>query len=268
MGLSVKKVEDKRDIYRFLKQDRLYAAYAIGDLEPALFGQCEWYAAFRDGSMTTLCLHFKGLHPHSIFVMGTVEGLPPILNTVLKPTKRAFFASKADHLSALTRFYSLQKVEEMFRMVLAPDDFIPVDGTVVRLGQRHVHQLRELYRWGGDVAFASYQLEHGVFYGVEKNHELVSTAGTHLVSRTYGLGIVGNVFTHPDYRRQGYARICTSAVVEELLSQSLDVVLNVEQDNEPAIEIYRRLGFHVYCPFVEALGTRKGTLWGRLSGQS
>jgi len=267
MALSVKKVEDKRDIYRFLKQDRLYAAYAVGDLEPALFRQCEWYAAFRDGRMTTLCLHFKGLRPHSIFIMGAAKDLPRILDRALKPAKRAFFASKADHLSALAKFYSLQKVEEMFRMVLAPDDFIPVDGLVVRLGEGHLHQLQELYRWGGDVAFASYQVEQGVFYGVEKDHKLVATAGTHLVSRTYSLGIVGNVFTHPDYRRQGYATICTSAVVEELLSQSLDVVLNVEQDNEPAIKTYHRLGFHVYCPFVEALGTRKGTLWGRLSGQ-
>ncbi len=57
---------------------------------------------------------------------------------------------------------------------------------------------------------------------------------------------------------QGYGTLCTSAVVEELLSQSLDVVLNVGQDNEPAVKIYQRLGFHVYCPFVEALGARNG----------
>lgn len=268
MALSVRKVEDKGDIYRFLKQDRFYAAYAIGDLEPALFRQCEWYGAFRNGKMTALCLHFKGLHPHSIFVMGAAGDLTPILDKVLKPTKRASFASKAAHLSALTKFYTLQKIEEMFRMALDPDDFAPADGPVVRLGPGDAHRLRELYRWGGDVAFAPYQIEQGVFYGVERHHRLVATAGTHLVSRTYSLGIVGNVFTHPDYRQQGYGTICTSAVVEELLSQSLDVVLNVEQANEPAIKMYHRLGFHVYCPFVESLGTRKRTLWGRLFGQS
>jgi len=264
MALSVKKVERKEDIYRFLKQDRLYAAYAIGDLEPSLFGQCDWYGASRNGRMTALCLRFKGLHPHPVFTMGTAEDLPPILDEVLRP-ERAYFASKPDHLSVLTRFYSLQRIAEMFRMILDPDDFVPMDGSVLRLGPRHVLQLRELYRWGGDVAFASYQIEQGVFYGVEQDHKLVATAGTHLFSRTYGLGIVGNIFTHPDYRRRGYAAICTSAVVGELLSQSLDVLLNVQQDNEPAVKMYRRLGFHVYCPFIEALGTRKTGLWGRLS---
>ena len=267
MALSVTKVEDKGDIFRFLKQDRLYAAYAIGDLEPPLFGQCEWYAALRNERMTALCLRFKGLHPYPIFTMGTAEDLVPILDEFLRP-ERAYFASKPEHLSVLTEFYSLSRVEEMFRMVLDSDDFVPVDGSVVRLGPRHVHQLQDLYRWGGDVAFASYQIEQGVFYGVEQDHKLVATAGTHLVSRTYSLGIVGNVFTHPDYRQQGYGTLCISAVVEELLSQSLDVVLNVGQDNEPAVRMYRRLGFHAYCPFIEALGTRNRGVWGRLSRHS
>jgi GNAT superfamily N-acetyltransferase len=267
MALSVKKIEDKGDIYSFLKKDRLYAAYAIGDLEPSLFRQCDWYAALRNGRMTTLCLRFKGLHPHPIFTMGAADGLVPILDKALRP-ERAYFASKPDHLSVLDEFYSLQRIERMFRMVLDSGDFAPVDGPALRLGPRHVNQLQELYRWGGDVAFASYQIEQGVFYGVEKDHKLVATAGTHLVSRTYNLGIVGNVFTHPDYRRRGYAAICTSAVIEELLSQSLDVVLNVGQDNETASKMYYRLGFHVYCPFIEALGARKKTFWGRLFGQS
>ncbi|TKJ29142.1 MAG: hypothetical protein CEE40_09355 [Chloroflexi bacterium B3_Chlor] len=263
MALSVKRVEAKKQIYGFLRHDRLYAAYAIGDLEPVLFRECEWYAALRDGKMTALCLRFTGLPPDRVFFMGVADDLMPILDEALK-TKRAHFALKQDHVSVLGRFYSLRAVEQMFRMVLAPDDFVPADGPVVRLGQGHVHRLQELYRWGGDVAFAPYQLEQGVFYGVEKGGRLVATAGTHLVSRTYRLGIVGNVFTHPDYRGLGYATLCTSAVVEELLSQSLDVVLSVEQGNEAAIKLYQRLGFHVYCPFIEALGHRRGTVHRRL----
>lgn len=260
MALSIRRIEDKEDIYSFLKQDRLYAAYAIGDLEPSLFGQCDWYAALRNSRVTTLCLRFKGLHPNPIFTMGANEDLIPILDKALRP-QRAYFASKPNHLSVLKKFYSLQRVEKMFRMVLDPGDFSPVDGPVVRLGPTHVNRLQELYRWGGDVAFAPYQIEQGIFYGVEKGHTLVATAGTHLISRTYNLGIIGNVFTHPDYRRRGYAAVCTSAVLEELLSQPLDVVLNVAKDNEPAIRTYHHLGFHVYCPFIEALGARKRIFW-------
>ena len=58
-------------------------------------------------------------------------------------------------------------------------------------------------------------------------NRLVAVAGTHLVSPTYGVAAVGNVFTHPGHRRQGYASAATSAVVTELLDRGIqDVILN------------------------------------------
>ncbi|HAL61254.1 MAG TPA: hypothetical protein DCP08_02480, partial [Chloroflexi bacterium] len=109
----------------------------------------------------------------------------------------------------------------------------------------------------GEGVFAPYQLDSGVYYGVEVGGELVSAAGTHLVSPTYQIAAVGNIFTHPSHRGQGYATACTSAVVEELLSRSLEIVLNVAQSNEVALRLYKRLGFREYCPFIEALGVRR-----------
>lgn len=265
MSLSVERVQDKRDILQFLTRDRFYAAYAIGDLEQPLSRECEWYAALRDGEITALCLRFMGLPPDRVFLMGTAEDLSPVVEQALE-VRTAYFAFRREHLNLVKRFYSLRDIEQMLRMVLAPGDFAPMEGPVVRLGQRHVGRLQDLYSLAGNVAFAPYQVAQGVFYGVERGDQLVATAGTHFVSRTYSLGIVGNVFTHPEYRGQGYAGICTSAVVEELLSQSLDVVLNVERNNDPAVKIYQRLGFRVYCPFLEALGSRQGSAHGRLFG--
>ena len=43
---------------------------------------------------------------------------------------------------------------------------------------------------------------------------LVAVAGTHLVSDTYGVAAIGNVFTHPDYRGRGYATLATGAVTD------------------------------------------------------
>jgi GNAT superfamily N-acetyltransferase len=256
MALSIKRLENKAEIYAFLGEDRLYAAYAIGDLEPALFRHCDWYASTRNGKLTALCLCFKGLAPDRVFLMGAAEDLAPLLDGALRAT-RAYFACRTEQTTVLKRFYSLARTEAMLRMVLHPEEFTPRDGPVQRLGARHIDQLQDLYRRHGDVAFAPYQLDQGVFYGVERDGQLVATAGTHLVSRVYSLGIVGNVLTHPDYRGLGYAGVCTSAVVEELLAQSLDVVLNVGQTNGAAARVYERLGFHVYCPFVETYGVRR-----------
>jgi GNAT superfamily N-acetyltransferase len=256
MGLAVRRLHAKEEIYDFLKEDRLYAAYAICDLEPALLGRCEWYAAARNGRLTALGLVFTGLPPDRVFLMGSGQDLEPVV-AEFPGAGRAYVACRPQHLDALRRFYSLGKIEVMLRMVLDPERYVAVDGPVQRLGASHVSLLQDLYRRYGDVAFAPYQLDQGVFYGIEQDGRLVATAGTHCVSRTYRLGIVGNVFTHPGYREKGYAAACTSAVVEELLSLSLDVVLNVGQRNEAANRLYRGLGFDVYCPFVETLAVHR-----------
>ncbi|HUX77330.1 MAG TPA: GNAT family N-acetyltransferase, partial [Anaerolineae bacterium] len=130
--------------------------------------------------------------------------------------------------------------------------FRPVEGECLRLEPVHARQLTELYALGTGSAFSPAQMERGVFHGVLPDGNLVAAAGTHLVSPTTGVAAVGNVFTHPDYRGQGYGTVTTSAVVAELLQLGIrDVILNVNQDNATAIRIYERLGFERYCPFLE-----------------
>jgi predicted GNAT family acetyltransferase len=82
--------------------------------------------------------------------------------------------------------------------------------------------------------------------------QLVAVAGTHLVSPTYNVAAVGNVFTHPNYRGRGFGTATTSAVVDELLESGIrDIVLNVSRGNAIAVRLYERLGFERYCPFLE-----------------
>ncbi|MFQ6014453.1 MAG: GNAT family N-acetyltransferase [Anaerolineae bacterium] len=254
--MHVRRVADKQEILDFLQQDRIYAAYAIGDLEPSLFEHCQWYVTEQGAEKTALCLFFKRLNPHALFTMGRSADLVLILGSALRP-KRVYFTSRPEHRGVLNAFYSLGSVAEMARMVLIPEHFRPKAGPVTRLSLRHLHDLQKLYEAGGGDAFAPYQLEEGVYYGVEVAGRLVAVAGTHLVSPTYGLAAVGNVFTYPDYRNRGYATACTSAVVEELLGQGLDVVLNVSTTNAPALHIYEKMGFRQHCRYIEVLGVRK-----------
>jgi len=253
---QVRVLSDKDEILAFLQQDRIYAAYAIGDLEPSLFAQCQWFGAEDGGKMQALALFFTGLRPPALFTMGDADGVATILDSALQP-ERAYFTCRAEHLPVVEAFYDLGEVEEMFRMAITPADFRRVPGPTVKLDLSHLDALRQFYRLGGGDAFAPYQLRDGVYYGIEVNGRLVSVAGTHLVSPTFGVAAVGNIFTHPDHRRRGYATACTSHVVEELLTQGLDVVLNVNRENIEAIGVYERLGFHKYCPYIEVVGQRK-----------
>lgn len=242
---------DKAQILAYLETDRLYAAYAIGDLEPHLFAQTRWVGAEKDGRLQAIVLHFRGLELPVLFLMGDTDGLRAILESAKFPD-RAYVTCRTEHLPMTHEFYAWEERIPMWRMVLEPASFRPAKGDCVRLTPAHSDQLAALYALGGGTGFSTRQLRHGVFYGVFAGGRLVATAGTHVLSPTFGVAAVGNVFTHPDYRRQGYGTATTSAVVTELLERGIrDVVLNVGQDNAGAIRIYERLGFERYCPFLE-----------------
>lgn len=245
------------EIEGFLQRDRWYAAYAIGDLEPGFFEQSRWFGADLNGELSSLALLFEGLDPPVLFLMGEPLGVTMILGAALRPETVMFLCREA-HLTALRAHYVISQVEAMLRMTLSPADFRPVTNYgVERLGPGYASELARLYASAQGNAFSPYQLARGVFYGVKQRGELVSAAGTHLVARKMKMSAVGNVCTYPQHRGQGYATRCTAAVCADLLAMGLDVVLNVAQGNADAIHIYKKLGFRVYCPFVEGVATRK-----------
>ena len=254
---QVRHLVDPAEITAFLEQDRWYSAYAIGDLEPGFFEKCRWFGADLGGELRSLVLYFQGLDPPALFLMGEPVGLTVVLGTALRP-ERAMFTCRAIHLPALQIHYSTLEIEDMLRMTLDGADFCPVTAYgVERLGPGYVSELARLYASARGNAFTPYQLAQGVFYGVKQRGRLVAAAGTHILARTMGVAAVGNVCTYPEYRGRGYATRCTSAVCADLGAMGLDVVLNVAQDNADAIHIYKKLGFRVYCSFVEGIAVRK-----------
>ena len=46
-----RRLTDKSEILAYLETDRLYAAYAIGDLEQDMYEQCTWIGAERGGKL-------------------------------------------------------------------------------------------------------------------------------------------------------------------------------------------------------------------------
>jgi ribosomal protein S18 acetylase RimI-like enzyme len=253
----VRRLTDSIEIANFLEQDRWYTAYAIGDLEPGFFDQCRWFGADLAGELRSLVLLFEGLDPPALFLMGDLVGITLILGAALRPD-RVLFTCRELHLSALKTHYLTGEIDHMLRMTLPASDFVPVSTFgVERLGPGYVGELARLYESAQGNAFTPYQLALGVFHGVKLRGRLVSAAGTHIVAQTMGMAAVGNVCTYPEYRGRGYATRCTSAVCADLLAMGLDVVLNVAYDNADAVHIYKKLGFRVYCPFVEGLAVRK-----------
>ena len=205
-------LSDKKEILSHLETDRLYAAYAIGDLEPGMFDQSIFAAAKRGDKPEALVLHFSGLRPPPLFLMGKPDGLEAILKTALCP-EWVFLNCREAHLPTTHQFYKWEETVPMWRMVLTPARFHATSTQCRRLTAEHADALAELYTVGGGDAFGPAQVPQGEFHGIHENGRLVAAAGTHLVSPTYGVAAVGNVFTHPDHRGRGFGTATTNAVV-------------------------------------------------------
>ncbi len=254
---QVRKLTDPTEIFALLDADRLYAAYAIGDLEPEMFQHTHWYVAEADGQACSLALHFTALDPDALFLMGETTGLAIVLGSALRPG-RVYASAMSEHLSVLRSYYRLGQPVQVIRMVLDVSAFRPSRDKVLRLSPSYTRQLERLYDMAKGAAFSPYQVARGVFFGVTDEDRLVATAGTHVLSETYSVAAVGNVFTHPAYRRQGLATLCTRAVVQELLSRHIrTIILNVYENNETAFRIYQRMGFREHCRYVEVLAERR-----------
>jgi predicted GNAT family acetyltransferase len=135
---------------------------------------------------------------------------------------------------------------------------VPDQAILAPLRPAQIAQINALFERGGGLAFSPAQVEMGVFYGVLELGRLVAVAGTHLVSPSYSVAAIGNVFTHPDHRGRGYGTLATRAVAAELQRRGIrEIVLNVAQVNATALHIYDKLGFERYCPFLEGPATKR-----------
>lgn len=258
----VRAVADRNEIAAFLRTDRLYAAYALGDLDGPNRARVAWGIAHDErGTPTALVMHHEGLVPQPLFLMGSPDGCRAVLEHVLKP-RDAYLQGTEVHEAAVRDLYELDAPVRMLRMVVDRPTFRPFAGPAERLTALDIDDLNRLYQLGFRGGFPASVLEEGIYYGVRVRGRLVSAAGTHAINRREGIAVVGNVMTHADFRGHDFAKMVTSAVTAELLDHVPDVALNVHADNDPAVAAYGRLGYRTYCQLVERLARRRTGGWG------
>jgi ribosomal protein S18 acetylase RimI-like enzyme len=250
-----RRLTERSEILPILEKDRLYAGYAIGDLEPGLFEHCDWFGAEerspRGKQAQALALCYHDFRPPVLFVMGDPAGVEAIVREAPLPA-RVYLNCRGEHLAAAGVSYTWVEMTPMWRMALRVETFKPVAADCAVLGASDAEEVSRLFALGGGEAFRPGQMEGGIYRGIRQAGRLVAVAGTHLVSHTFGIAAIGNVFTDPEWRGHGFGTAATAAVAGQLLTSGLrDIILNVSQANTAAIRVYEHLGFARYCGFSE-----------------
>jgi len=226
-----------------LNQDWPWAGFALGDLEPEWMPQCEWWHC--DGAVVLL---FDGLSPRLMCHYGDATGLAPILASM--NDERIWANIRPESEAIFREFYRPDKAVRMRRMSL--DRPVASTGDAVRLFPTDRFEIEDLLKQGEWVLFVPQALAAGHYYGIRENGRLVAVAGTHLASSRYNIAALGTVFTHPDHRGRGLARICASHVLASIGRAGISrVVLNVEDEKVAARRIYERLGFQTACIYLD-----------------
>ena len=252
---------DRSLIKTFLDRDRIYAAYALADLEDREAARSRWGIAKAGDEVVSLVLEYGGPSPQPLFVAGRDDGVEAILRDVITPSI-AYVAALPGSIRAVETRYRLESGPQMVRMWVDRETFRPVfDPGVEPLEPSDAGELNRLYRLGFGSWLPPQAVAEGIYRGIRVNGRLVAAAGTHVIGRTARIAVVGNVLTQPEFRGRGYAQATTAAVTAKLLEFCDHVVLNVRSDNPPALNVYRRLGYAEHVRFEERLGHRIGSLW-------
>ena len=240
------------DIRKLLETDRIWSAYALADLDPEWNEFSEWYL-----HLDSLILIFRAFNPSILFAMGHPQGLEILFKEI--PNDRYTYTLLGYSRAIIRDRLKIKTENHMWRMALKSEGF---PGTlaegVVKLREADLDSIQKLFNGHPDRpdAFTPVQLKTGIFYGTYLGEDLISIAGTHILSHWASVAAIGNVFTRPDQRGKGYATRVTARVVKEALDQGIKtIVLNVAMDNTPAITCYRKLGFWPYCGYYEGTGT-------------
>jgi len=265
-----------------LSQDPAWAAYAIADLRPDLANHCRWYVA---PDATGLALLYHGLAPPILLTVGAPKGVAAALSNASLPPE-LFLSVLPSHLPAVRQHYQRVSPQKMVRMVLPQGKSVPAPTHPTRrLTPPDANRLIALYQHGGACApdaFDSGQLNDGYFFGIEDgNGTLAATGGTHIVFRSpnppltganqnassgacsldklisQGVAAIGNIYTRPDRRGQGYGKAVTTSITRALQQDGFSlIVLNVDEQNLVARSIYEKLGFEIHCHFYEGFASK------------
>jgi ribosomal protein S18 acetylase RimI-like enzyme len=256
--MHVLSLHDAGEIERYLRQHTLIHLYELGDLDDFFWQHTTWYALKEAEHIQSLILLYSATNPPVLLAISeNLLALRNLLQSSIHLLPPRFYAHLSGDLSTLlAAHYRVDSHGLHYKMALVDISRLETVDTseVISLAETDLDELQTLYSisYPGN-SFDPRMLATGHFYGIRRDHALVSVAGVHVYSPRYKVGVVGNVTTHPAYRGRGLGTAACAELCNELLRTADHIGLNVKADNVIAIASYKRLGFEVVGEYEEGL---------------
>jgi ribosomal protein S18 acetylase RimI-like enzyme len=249
-------LDDKKELEQFLIQDRFLHIYSLGDLDDFFWPYTRWYGLKEDNQLKAVVLIYSGMEIPTLLALSRDEQfMITLLETTLSTLPERFYAHVSPGCEAvLTSSYQYDFLGKHYKMALT-DKTKPEKmetGLAEPLSSDHIDAINTLYRQSyPENWFDPRMLETGQYFGIWEAQRLVSIAGIHVYSPHYRVAALGNITTHGKFRKKGYGRRVTGQLCRSLLSQNIEIGLNVKADNRAAIGCYQTLGFEKNASYGE-----------------
>jgi ribosomal protein S18 acetylase RimI-like enzyme len=229
--------------------------FEVGDLDDAFWPYTTWYGQ-RDGvgALRQVALLFTRFATPVLMLYGDppvaearvfTEALLPVL------PRRMYGHIGTQLIDILESTYNVTNREEHRQMRLIDAAAIPIEAGsgIDTPSLADVEAIQKLYQDASpETAFdpQSLTLALGLWRCARSAGRIVSIAGLHVFSEEYRVAALGNVATHPAFRRQGLSRRVCGALVRSLLHRGIETIgLDVKADNAAAIAMYEGMGFRL-----------------------
>ena len=254
--MSVLKLHNKSKIHDYLSRNTYLHIYGIGDLDDFYWRFTTWYGLQKNGDLKAVILLYTGLDiPVLIVLSDDIEPLSELLIEIIPYLPERFYAHLSPGMEKMIESeFHLKPHGCYYKMALQhpsrPGKINCPD--VIRLNMDYLDRLLQLYdqsypgHW-----FDERMLSSGQYFGMIEDNRLASVAGVHVYSSHYKVAALGNIATHPDYRGRGFGKKVTARLCQSLLETVEIIGLNVKADNDPAIVLYKNLGFAVSNTYYE-----------------
>jgi predicted GNAT family acetyltransferase len=260
----IQQTRDRGRLEAFLRRDAATQIYALADLDAFFWPETTWYAWVEGGDrIDAVCLVLERLSPPIVYAVCSPAHEPTglLLDGVRELLPPRFFANlSSDLIERLRPHFAIVSESRFQKMFLPSKVSLPSESAEFEeLAPADYDELRNFYveldeEPGEDErVFETYMLEMGPYLGVRDCGKLIAAGGVHLVSRRYGVAALGNIATHPAWRRKGLARSITRALCARLRSEVELIGLNVMTSNTAAVRCYEDIGFRPLCSYIEGI---------------
>lgn len=235
------------EVVRYLRRSPYRNAHPLSNVTQ-LRQRCAVVVARSGDAVVGMASHYRDLpFPGLTFVVDLPEALPLLLTALaeavpaLRDSRLTTVIPEA-RVRQLAACAQIEAVEVEFQMVVEPETLREAPSPAVRrLRPEDLPAMNELAALCGLVAWRPAVLGLGPAFGAFDGPRLAAMAATHFA--TPDVIEIGNIATHPDYRRRGLASACTSALARACFGLAPRVFLMVLAENEGAVGTYRALGF-------------------------